>query len=142
MERKLVIINTKLELEKCFPVMKELRPHLSIEEFLSIYETAHKNDAYEIIAIEENGQTMALMGYRFLYDFVRGKHVYIDDLVTTKNARSRGFGAELLNYAEKMAEQTNCRSLRLCTGLDNEGGIKFYERNKWVQRAIAYVKKI
>ena len=44
------------------------------------------------------------MGYRFLHDYVHGKHVYIDDLVTTAAIRSQGAGAKLLKYAEMIAE--------------------------------------
>jgi GNAT superfamily N-acetyltransferase len=141
-ERKIIIARTNLDLEKCYSVLKELRPHLSLVDYMSIYEQSHNHNGYEIIAIEENNKILAVMGYRIFYDFVRGKHVYIDDLVSTKNARSKGLGAELLNYAEKIAKESNCNSLRLCTGLDNERGMSFYERNGWVQKAIAYTKKL
>lgn len=136
------IAKTNNELEKCFPVMKELRPHLNIENYFSIYENAHRTDGYEIVIIEDHGEVQALMGYRILYDYVRGKHVYIDDLVSTEKSRSKGFGAELLKYAENIARQQNCTTLRLCTGLDNSGGIKFYEKHGWSKRSFAYTKKI
>lgn len=141
-ERKIIIARSSLDLERCYSVMKELRPSLDINDYMLIYEQSHNNDGYEIIAIEENEKILAVMGYRILYDFVRGKHVYIDDLVSTENARSKGLGADLLSYAEKIARESNCKGLRLCTGLDNERGMSFYERNGWVQRAIAYTKKL
>ncbi|MES3036999.1 MAG: GNAT family N-acetyltransferase [Bdellovibrionota bacterium] len=122
--------------------MKELRPHLTLETYLSIYEHSKKNDSYEIIAIEEDNNILAVMGYRILYDYVRGKHVYIDDLVSSEKFRSKGLGAELLKYAETIAKEQKCSGLRLCTGLENERGMKFYDRNGWVKRAVAYNKKI
>jgi ribosomal protein S18 acetylase RimI-like enzyme len=142
MDRRIFTAQSKADLERCFPVMKELRPHLSIEEFFSIYDQAHFADGYEIVAIEEQGQIMAVMGYRFLSDFVRGKHVYIDDLVATESARSLGMGAELLKFAEKIAAETQCKALRLCTGVENERGVRFYERNGWTKRAYAFAKKL
>ncbi len=140
--KKFVLIKNQEQLDKCFSVIKELRPHLDRDSYLQIYENAHRMDDYNIIAIEESGQFLALMGYRILYDFVRGRHLYIDDLVTTEKARSRGLGAELLSHAEILASQLNCASMRLCTGLDNNKAMKFYERNGWVQRSVAYVKKL
>lgn len=140
--KKIFIAKTNEELESCLNLMKELRPHLSLEDYLSIYEHAHKNDGYEIVAIEEDNTVLALMGYRFLYDYVRGKHVYIDDLVSTEKARSMGLGAELLKYAEKVASENECNVLRLCTGIDNDRGVKFYEKNGWSKRAFAYTKKL
>jgi GNAT superfamily N-acetyltransferase len=121
--------------------MKELRPQLSYEDYLSIYEDSHKADGYEIVAIEDNDQILALMGYRFLSDYVRGRHLYIDDLVTTQKIRSQGLGAELLKLAESIAKKNGCAILRLCTGIENERGVTFYERNGWRKRSFAFVKK-
>lgn len=140
--KKLFVVQTKSDLEKCFSVMKKLRPHLNLEDYISIYEHAHSSDGYEIVAIEVNNQILAVMGYRFLSDFVRGKHVYVDDLVCTEQARSQGLGAELLKFAEGVAEETGCNSLRLCTGIENERAIKFYDRHGWTKRSFAYVKKL
>ncbi len=135
-------VRDKNDLERCFPVMKELRPHLSFEEYVSIYNESHAADGYEIVAIEANEKILAVMGYRFLSDYVRGKHVYVDDLVSTEKERSQGLGADLLKYAEEVASANGCRSLRLCTGIENERGVKFYDRNGWTKRAFAYTKKL
>jgi GNAT superfamily N-acetyltransferase len=142
MSKNLFVASTKIDLERCFPVMKELRPHLNFEDYLSIYEEAKRNDGFEIVAIEENQKILAVMGYRILSDYVRGKHVYVDDLVTSESVRSKGLGAELLKYAEDRARDLNCMSLRLCTGIENERGSSFYEKNGWIKRAFAYTKKI
>jgi ribosomal protein S18 acetylase RimI-like enzyme len=142
MNRRTFTVTSKNELERCYPVMKELRPQLRYEDYLSIYEDSHKADGYEIVAIEDNDQILALMGYRFLTDYVRGRHLYIDDLVTTQKIRSQGLGAELLKLAESIAEKNGCASLRLCTGIENERGVIFYERNGWGKRSFAFVKKL
>lgn len=142
MGKRLFTIKDKKDLERCYPVMKELRPHLNFEDYISIYDDSHKANGYEIVAVEQDGQILAVMGYRFLSDYVRGKHIYIDDLVATENSRSKGLGAELLKFAEDVAQKNNCKSLRLCTGIENEGGVKFYDRNGWTKRAFAYTKKL
>lgn len=140
--KNIFVAKSKTDLERCFSVMHELRPHLNLEEYLSIYEQAHKHDGYEIVFIEQNGSVVAVMGYRFLFDFVRGKHVYIDDLVTSEKVRSLGLGAKLLKYAEEIARHSNCAGLRLCTGIDNHRGVQFYEKHGWQKRAFAYSKKL
>ena len=132
----------KNDLERFYPIMKELRPHLTFEDYISIYDEAHTSDGYEIVAIEQHGEVQAVMGYRFLSDYVRGRHLYIDDLISTEKSRSKGFGTELLNYAEEVAKQNGLKVLRLCTGIENERGVKFYEKNNWVKRAFAYAKKL
>jgi ribosomal protein S18 acetylase RimI-like enzyme len=133
---------THHDLERFFPVFKELRPHLSFERFVEIYQKSRQADHYEIVGIESGGHVLALMGYRVLHDMVRGTHLYIDDLVTTEGQRSKGWGEKLLNYAEKIAPTLGCQTLRLCTGLDNEGGQRFYEKHGWTKGSFAYRKKL
>lgn len=142
MSRKLFLAKSRAELERCFTVMKELRPHLDFGNYISIYEEAHRSDGFEIVAIEEDNKILAVMGYRILSDFVRGKHIYVDDLVSSESVRSKGLGAELLRFAEGIAKEMNCTTLRLCTGIENERGVNFYERNGWTKRAYAYTKKL
>ncbi len=140
--KKIFIAKNRSDLEKCFPIMKELRPHLKYEEYLAIYDEAHRRDGFEIVAIEENNQILAVMGYRILFDYVRGKHIYIDDLVSSESVRSKGLGAELLKYAEGVAKDLNCKTLRLCAVIENERGVQFYEKNGWLKRAFAFTKKL
>lgn len=135
-------IHSAEDLRRAHPVMQELRQGLSLEDFLSLYERAHATSGYEILAVEKDQKIVALMGYRFLYDYVHGKHLYIDDLVSTASQRSHGIGAQLLSHAEKLAQEAGCKNLRLCTGIENEQGKKFYEKNNWNLRAIVYKKKI
>lgn len=127
---KIQYAKTSEDLKTFFPILKELRPHLEFDEYVNIYQEAHKSDQYEMVALLEEDKIMALMGYRILYDFVRGRHLYIDDLVSVE--KSKGHGAKLLEFAEEKARELNCTGgLRLCAVLENAGGIKFYERNGW-----------
>ena len=142
MDKKIVDLTDASELERAFPVLKELRPHLDFSDFKEIYEQARGSDGYRLVAIEKDEKFVALMGFRFLSDFVRGRHLYIDDLVSTESMRSKGYGSDLLKYAEQVARESKCKSLRLCTGVENERGVKFYEDNGWTRRSYAYVKKM
>lgn len=135
-------IATQLEIERAFPIMKELRSELSFQDYVAIYEQAKAADSYTLVGAYEGGNCVALMGYRVLHDYVHGKHVYIDDLVTTESCRSKGVGSKLLSFAEAEAGRLGCSGLRLCTGIANEGGKKFYEREGWQFRSIVYKKKL
>jgi len=142
MSPKIISISNQVDLEKSFKLMKELRPHLSLQEYLDLYQKAHQESQYAMVALEEKDQIVALMGYHILTDFVRGRHLYIDDLVVGESVRSKGLGAYLLKQAEKFAAEKNCKSLRLSTGIENTRGMKFYEKNAWIKRAHVYTKKI
>lgn len=134
-------IKAKFELEAIFPILCELRPHLTFKQFLEIVSESAKRDDYELVAIFDGSKCVAVMGIRILYDFVHGKHLYIDDLVVTVSRRSMGLGARLLKFAEDIASKKQCNRLRLCTGTDNEGGKRFYEREGWRSRAVVFKKQ-
>ena len=121
-----ITAKTEGDLTRFHPIVQELRKDLRLEDFLDLYKQAHERDDYEIIGIEKAGRILGAMGYRIILDLVHGKHLYIDDLVTTEASRSQGLGRKLLEYAEKLARELNCKGLRLCTGIDNERGKKFY----------------
>ena len=130
------------QLREVFPLLQELRPHLKLEEFLTIYEMAQVRDQYEIVVAYEEGHAVAMMGYRILFDFVHGKHLYIDDLVVSEKSRSLGLGGKLLLFAEEAAQSHECTGLRLCTGINNERAKSFYQKNNWQLRAVVYKKKL
>jgi ribosomal protein S18 acetylase RimI-like enzyme len=129
------------ESKSVFPIMKELRSHLSEAEYLELLLSAKAN-GYQLVGAYEGKNCLGLMGYRTLFDFVHGKHIYIDDLVVTASIRSQGIGAQLLSYAKEIAMSNGCSRLRLCTGNENENGKRFYEKNGWEQRAVVYKMKI
>ncbi len=130
---------TRQEILDTFPLMRQLRPHLTSEEYLSRVTQACETQGYHLFR-ERNGN--ALIGMRILIDLVHGRHLYIDDLVVDENVRSRGVGRALLAFAEEFAREHACPGLRLCTGTDNLRGKKFYESLGWDPRAIAYKKKL
>ncbi len=139
---QLTIARTPDDLARFYPVMKELRKALSFSDYMAIYKQAHATQGYEIVAIEDENQVVAVMGYRILHDYVHGKHLYIDDLVSSEFQRSRGFGKKLLQYAEQVAKELECTGLRLCTGIENELGKQFYEHQGWSLKAVVFKKKM
>lgn len=135
-------LDSPQDLEAAFVVLKELRTELEWNEFLEIYANARQRDDYQLVGVLEQTECVAVMGYRVLFDFVHGKHLYVDDLVTYPSCRSRGLGSKLLQFAETEAAKLGCRGLRLCTGESNQGGRKFYEREGWRMRSVAYKKPV
>lgn len=124
------------------PLLRQLRDHLSEEELWAIYQAAKKESGYCLYGAFEREGCLGLMGARTLTDFVHDRHLYIDDLVVAESARSRGIGAFLLAEAKRLAVSQGCSQIRLCTGIQNERGKSFYERNGLALRAVAYKAKL
>jgi len=140
---QLVKAINSIAIERLYPVIKELRPDLNFPDFMRHYQAARAADGYELVMlVDGENKILAVMGYRVLHDFVHGRHLYIDDLVITESERSRGWGSKLLSHAEVIARELGCANLRLCTGVENDRGKTFYERNGWKLRAVAYKKQV
>src|ERR671934_13735 len=90
-----------------YPVMRELREHLSEEQFHALYEEGHV-DGYRIAALFDGGQCRAAAGYRIFTNFVSGRHLYVDDLVTGEKWRSQGYGKLLNDYLVERGREEAC----------------------------------
>lgn len=119
-----------------------LRPHLTWENFLALSQEARQRDGFRLTVALVNGEAVGIMGHRILADFVHGRHLYVDDLVVREELRGHGFGAAFLTYAQNEARRQGLAGLRLCTGVDNQQAIRFYEREGWALRAHAFKIKL
>ena len=55
------------------------------------------------------------------------KTLYIDDLCVDENARGKGIGRELYNFAVNYAKENGCYNLTLNVWADNFSALGFYE---------------
>ena len=63
---------TDAEIESCFAVMSELRPHLVEEEFLKLVRGMEK-EGFRLAYIEEDSRVVAVAGYRVYTNLFLGK---------------------------------------------------------------------
>ena len=54
-------------------------------------------------------------------------YTFIENVVTHKEYRGRGYATACLNYARQIAEDNNCYKMMLLTGSKEEKTLKFYE---------------
>ena len=57
-----MLICTPQHLPRFYELLRELRPHLSWQDFQSGFATAQAADGYQLVGIEEDGKLAALMG--------------------------------------------------------------------------------
>ena len=133
-------VRTEAELRACYPVMKELRPHLeSVDEFVARV-TRQNEHGYRILAALEHGEVVALAGYRLQENLVYGKFLYVDDLIAGEKNRSQRWGAQLLTHLTGYAERADCVKLVLDTALTNALGQRFYFREGLLPGALRFGK--
>ncbi len=118
---------TASDLARCFPVLRELRPHLSPDTFLATMKRMREG-GYHLVMGESAGDVTAVAGYRFAEHLARGLYLYVDDLVTLHTHKRRGYGAQLLAWLAEKARESGCAELHLDSGIQRMDAHAFYER--------------
>lgn len=131
---------TTEELRACFTVMQQLRPHLPDENDFIKKVTRMRSENYALLVLWQEGIPVALAGYRSQENLIYGRFLYVDDLIVTESCRSAGYGALLLQKAEKIAGEKGCDRLVLDTGLDLALAQRFYFRQGMLTGAIGFSK--
>lgn len=151
------LATTDVALRRCYAVMRQLRPHLSEEQYLAQvrrqeeqgYCTAMLEEGSAGILparpggtgaapVESAAPVRAVAGYRIMENLFSGVHMYVDDLVTDETTRSRGQGAELLDWLIAQAGAAGCVSFELDSGTQRIHAHRFYLRQRMVISAFHF----
>jgi GNAT superfamily N-acetyltransferase len=115
------------EISACFPVLRELRPYLEQDQFLTRVHSLQAT-GYQLVQVIDTAGVIAVAGFRILESFAWGRFLYIDDLVTQPQYRSQGVGTKLLYWLIDHASQLGCQELHLDSGLQRLDAHRFYQR--------------
>ncbi len=116
---------TDAEIQKCFDVMSELRTRLKRDDFLPTVRHM-ESEGFRLAYIEEGDAIVAVAGYRIYTNLFLGKNLYVDDLVTSATARSKGYGEQMTKWLRDKASEEDCRSYHLDSGTQRGQAHRFY----------------
>jgi GNAT superfamily N-acetyltransferase len=133
------LAQTDAEIEACHPVMVQLRPHVPADGFVARVRRMEAT-GYRLASIADGGSVRAVAGFRFLDQLVRGKVLYVDDLVTDQAARSQGYGEALLAWLYSHAREQGCTALELDSGVHRGGAHRFYFRQRMTISAYHFTR--
>ncbi|MCA0984353.1 GNAT family N-acetyltransferase [Halobacillus yeomjeoni] len=119
-------LNSKDEIRKAFPVMKELRTHLDEDTYLELVFEAKEIDRYRMFALMNGEEIVAVTGIKPMTTLYYGRFVWVCDLVTSQKHRSKGFGEKLLSYVNDWAKEAGFESVALSSGLNRTDAHRFY----------------
>lgn len=109
-------------------VMRQLRPNVSPDDYLRTVKRMQQSDRYQLAAVFDAGAVRAVAGYRFMEILYSGKILYVDDLNTDEQHRSKGYGKVLLDWLKVEARAQGCAQLHLDSGVQRERAHRFYFR--------------
>jgi GNAT superfamily N-acetyltransferase len=135
------LADSDADLRRCFAVMTHLRPH-DEEAFVAQARRQMANDRWRLAYVEDEGEVVAVAGFRLLECLATGKTLYVDDLVTHQDRRSKGHGATLMRWLEERARTAGCQTFSLDSGTHRSGAHRFYFRMGMTIPSFHFAKKL
>ena len=114
------------EIEGCYAVMSELRPHVGAGEFLGRVRRQMEGAGYGLAYLSDGGEVKAVGGFRVSECLAWGKFMYVDDLVSKEGERSKGYGGELFDWLVAHAREQGCDQFHLDSGVQRFAAHRFY----------------
>ena len=113
-----------------YPVMKQLRTHVGEQEYVERVKRQKAAAGYEVAAVIDDGQVRCVAGYRISECLSWGKFLYVDDLVSDQNGRSKNYGKQMMDWLLAEARKHGCQELHLDSGVQRHGAHRFYLRER------------
>lgn len=117
-------------IDRCFPVMEQLRPHMTSQTFAEQVQRQREQCGYRLVYAIQDDQVVAVAGFRLSECLAWGKYLYVDDLVTDAGCRSAGWGKRLLDWLINRAREEGCDELHLDSGVQRFDAHRFYLRER------------
>lgn len=135
------VATTDVEITDCFPVMRELRPHIAEDQFLSRIRS-QMNSGYRLAFVQDTDSVVAVAGFRVGENLAWGRFLYVDDLVTLPAHRSKGYGAKLRSWLMEVAATEGCQQMHLDSGIQRKDAHRFYEREGMAMASFHFVENV
>ena len=134
-------LTTENELDEAYEVMHELRTAVGREKYHELLNEMRPD--YRLYAVRDNGRIVALAGIGFGTNLYYLRYLWVYDLITTEEARSKGHGKALLDHLEELARKEGCDTLALASGLQRADAHRFYEDKIGMKRmSYTFVKPL
>jgi GNAT superfamily N-acetyltransferase len=124
---KIHIAESDADLERISGVLLQLRTSFTRDGLIAQIREQRQR-GYQVAYLESEGEVLCVAGFVVATKLAWGKHVYVDDLVTAENRRSKGAGAKMIAWLKSHARQLGCSQLHLDSGVERRAAHRFYLR--------------
>ncbi|MFN0068842.1 MAG: GNAT family N-acetyltransferase [Limisphaerales bacterium] len=107
---------TDEDILRCWPLFRQLRPHLVEAEFLPRVRRQQAAHGYVLTRLEVDGAVVSAAGWRVMEFLAWGRVFYVDDLITDEASRGRGLGAGVMQRLLGEARRRGCDEFHLDSG--------------------------
>ncbi|MBU3025771.1 MULTISPECIES: GNAT family N-acetyltransferase [Zobellia] len=118
------------KMESILPLVYKLnRGKFSEEVLKSRLQPMLTMGGYECLGVYDRDKLIACCGIWLLQKLYKGKHIELDNVFVEEGYRSSGVGALMMNWLAEYGKSIDCASLELNCYLENEKGLKFWQRH-------------
>ena len=125
MDTRIKLAQEELEIQSCYAVMAELRPHVPPGEFVQRVKRQVEIAGYKLACLTD-AEVKAVAGFRISECLAWGKFLYVDDLVSKSGERSKGYGGALFDWLVEYAKAEDCDQFHLDSGVQRFDAHRFY----------------
>ncbi|MCC3861657.1 GNAT family N-acetyltransferase [Pseudemcibacter aquimaris] len=132
---------TDREIMDTYAVMNQLRPHVNEEDYLGLIREMEGQNG-SLIAVMDDGKCVGCSFFRRETRLFTGPMVYVDDLVSDENTRSKGVGKMMIDWLTAYCRENGFKQLVLDSGVQRGKGHKFYFREGFTITSFNFKKPI
>lgn len=98
------------------------------EQLRKTWDNIINDENHHLIIGEADGKIVASCVCVVIPNLTRNvrPYAFIENVVTRKDCRKKGYATACLDYAKKIAEENNCYKMMLLTGSKDESTLNFY----------------
>lgn len=96
---------------------------------LTMYENDFKENIFQSIVAELNGEIVGMVLFYLTYSTWKGKMLYLEDFIVKEKSRGQGIGKALFEAFIEEAKNQNCQLAKWQVLDWNEPAIQFYKQN-------------
>ncbi len=120
------------ELDKLMELYRELHPEEPEVESKALrrqWNDICSDGSLFYVVVDEDGKLVASCTLAVVKNLTRGLRPYgvIENVITRRDKRRRGYGTMALRMAVEIARQRGCYKVMLLSGAKDEGTLRFYE---------------
>lgn len=111
-----------------YPILLQLFPHLDMQTYAQRVFVARAT-GYRMFVGEFDDEIVGVIGIMHNHNIHDGFVTYIEHVVVDDDYRGRGFGSQLIEFAEHRAQEEGCHLIELDTDLGEERAESLYKKS-------------
>ena len=134
-------LTSKSEMLENYKLLTEVYPDITMDEYSNELDLMLPHN-YGQVGIYENDICLGMTGYWIGNKLWCGKYMELDNVVVSKQHRSKGIGEMLFQHMQNKAEELNCNMLALDSYSDNFRAHKFFYEQGYIPRGFHFINLI